>query len=87
MRGISSVVNDRKPLFLFTILAKLTLTGAKYLFTELCDTLTNLRLFYEHRRNVVKLSNISRTSTTDTVQQTVTAARLKVLGRNNTHKV
>ncbi len=58
MRSISAVVNDRKPLLLLIILAKLTLNGAVCLFTKLCDTLTDLRLFYEHRHNIVKLSNI-----------------------------
>ncbi len=65
---VVNVVNDRHPPL--TILAKLTLTGAVCLFTELCDTLTDLRLFYEHRLNIVKLSNMSATSTTDLVLQT-----------------
>ncbi len=53
--------------FLLTILAKLTLTGAVCLFTELCDTLTDLHLFCEHSRKVVKLSKLSRNSTTDLI--------------------
>ncbi len=58
MRSISA--------FFLTVLAKLMLTGAVRLFTELCDKLTDLRLFYEHRQ-VVKLSNMSTTNTTDVV--------------------
>ncbi len=52
------------------LLAKLTLAGAVCLFTDLCDTLTDLGLFYERKHNIVKLSYMSMTSSIDTIQQT-----------------
>ncbi len=54
-----------QPPLLLTILAKLMLTGAVCLFTELCNTLTVLHLFYKHRHDIANLSNMSRTSTTN----------------------
>ncbi len=62
---ISAVVDSEKSPFLLVILAKLMLTEAVSLVMELRDTLTDLCLFYEHRHDVVKLFNVSMTSTTD----------------------
>ncbi len=39
------------------------------LLAKLCDTLTDPRFIFMNSHNIVKFSNISETSTTDTVQK------------------
>ncbi len=58
---ILAIVNDRKPLFLLMLITRLT--SQLWPYALLTD------LFYEHRHNIVKLSHVTGSSTTDTVKK------------------